>query len=237
MKEEILIELGLNHNEAKVYLALIKLGPSMAGKVAEVSKVHRRTVYDVLESLMDKGLVSFIIKANRKSFEATNPKRLMELLKEKEKDLDNLLPELIAAQRASKEVQTATVYKGKKGVKNIFEDVLKYNKSLVFGSSGRFKETLGPYFTLFQKRKKEKGRGTEAIVSERIKGTDIHLKTPGKIRFLPRQYESPISTLVYGNKVAIVVWTEDPIGFLIESKTAAKSFTNYFKVMWGMAKE
>lgn len=236
MKEETLLGFGLKPNEAKVYLALIKLGPSMAGKVAEISKVHRRTVYDVLESLIDKGLVSFIVKANRKCFEATNPKRLMELLKEKEKDLNHLLPELIATQRASKEVQTATVYKGKKGVKNVFEDVLKYKKSLVFGSSGRFKETLGPYFSLFQKRKKEKGRITEAIVSERVKGTDIHLKTPGKIRFLPRQYESPISTLVYGNKVAIVVWTEEPMGLIIESRQAAKSFTNYFNVMWEIAK-
>lgn len=235
MKEETLQELGLNPNEAKVYLTLIKLGPSMAGKIADISKVHRRTVYDVLESLIDKGLVSFIIKANRKSFEATNPKRLMELLKEKEKDLDNLLPELIATQRASKETQTATVYKGKKGVKNIFEDVIKYKEDLVFGSSGRFREILGPYAWLFQKRKKT-GRKTKIMVSERVRGKEVHKKSTGEVRFLPRQYESPVSTIIYSNKVAIIVWTEEPMGFLIESKAAAKSFRNYFKLMWGIAK-
>jgi len=236
MKEEVLENLGLNPNEAKVYCALIKLGSSLAGRIAEVSKVHRRTVYDVLESLMDKGLVSFIVKANRKYFEATHPKRLMELLKEKEKELNTFLPELIATQEASKEVPTATIYKGKKGVKNIYEDTIKYKEYLVIGSSGKFREILGPYFYLFQKRRKEAGKATKLIISERARGTDAHTKTPGEIKFLPKQYESPISTLIYGNKVAIIVWTEEPIGFLIESKEASKSFRKYFNLMWEIAK-
>ena len=58
--------LGLSNIEAKVYLSLLELGNAVANKVAEKSGIHRRTVYDALETLIEKGLVSFVIEANKK---------------------------------------------------------------------------------------------------------------------------------------------------------------------------
>ena len=70
MREEILEEFGLTKNEVKIYLTLLKMGRALAGEITEKSGIHRRNVYDSIERLMKKGLVSFIIQNNRKYFRA-----------------------------------------------------------------------------------------------------------------------------------------------------------------------
>jgi len=237
MNIETLEKIGLNPNEARVYLALLELGPSLAGKITEKSKVHRRTVYDVLELLIDRGLVSYIVEANRKVFEATEPERLLELLKEREKEIKEVLPELQAKRNASKRKQEATVFRGKRGLRTIFEDILKYKENWVFGSHGRFREVLGPFFEQYQKRKKEKKIHTRLLVSSRLKQSDIIRLTPGEHRFLKKEYDSPVSTIVYGNKVAIIIWIEEPIGLVLEGNEVSQSFRYYFDVMWKLAKK
>jgi sugar-specific transcriptional regulator TrmB len=229
-------KIGLSANEARVYLALLELGPSLAGKVTEMSKVNRRTVYDVLESLIDKGLVSYVIEANRKVFEATNPVRFCELLKERESEIRAALPELQAKREAARKRQEAAVFRGKKGIRTIFEDILKYRENLVFGSHGRFKDVMGPFFKQYQRRKKSLNINTKLLLSERLRKSDIVKSTPGEHRFLKKEYDSPVSTIIYGDKTAIIIWADEPIGFVVAGKEVASSFQNYFKIMWEMAK-
>ena len=49
---EILKEIGLGHNQSKVYLTLVKLGPNMAGKIAKESNIDRSACYDSLKALI-----------------------------------------------------------------------------------------------------------------------------------------------------------------------------------------
>lgn len=236
MNIETLEKTGLNANEAKVYLALLELGPSLAGKITERSKVNRRTVYDVLESLIDKGLVSYVIEASRKMFEAADPLRFLDILEERKKEIQEALPELRAKKEASGKKQEATIFRGKKGIKTIFQDILRHKEYWVFGSSGKFKEILGPFFSLFQKQIKEKRIKLRLLISETARETDIALHAQ-EVRFLPKEYTTLISTIVYSNKVAIVSWTENPVGFLLDDKQTADSYRTYFKFMWGIAKK
>lgn len=235
MIQKTLEKVGLNPNEAKVYLALLELGPSLAGKITEKSKVHRRTVYDVLESLIDKGLVSYIIEANRKVFEASDPFRFLELIKEREKEVKSAMPELQAKKKAAKKKQEATIFRGKKGIKTILEDILKHKEYDFFGSHGKFKDVMGPLFDLFQKRVIQNRIKVRGIVSSRLRGKKSLYKHV-KVRFLKKEYGSPISTLIFGNKVAIIIWTAEPIGLVTVGNEVSKAFRNYFSIMWGIAK-
>jgi sugar-specific transcriptional regulator TrmB len=239
--EEKLRKLGLSQTEARVYLALLDLGTSLAGDITKRANVNRTNCYDALQKLMTKGLVSFVVKANRKYFHAETPLKFLALLKEeeeqlkeKEKEVKNFLPFLLQKTKSSIEYPQATIFRGKKGIKSIYEDVLRYKDPRIFGSSGKFKENLDTFFSLFQKRVKEchiKGRLIEA---EKVRGTEItkHFTT----KYLPNSYITLISTLVYGDKVAIISWTSNPIGFVIEDKQTANSFKVYFDFMWQQAK-
>lgn len=230
-------KIGLNVNEARIYLALLELGPTLAGRIAEKSKVNRRTVYDALGSLIDKGLAGFIIEANRKVFQATDPTKFLEIIKEYENEFEGLLPHLIARQKLSKKGQEAIIYRGKKGIKTIFGDVLKFKENLVFGSHGRFREALGPFFEQYQRRKGKRRIRTKLLLSERLRNSEIVKLTPGAHRFLKKEYDSPVSTIIYGNKVAMIVWSEEPIGIMITGDEVSKSFRNYFDIMWCIGKK
>lgn len=239
---ETLRKLGLSQTEVKIYLALIELGLSLAGTITKKAQINRSNCYDGLQRLLEKGLISFVIKAQRKYFKAEDPIRLQKMLEvqkqqlnEKEEELNSILPELTLKSKKNQEKPLVTLYQGTKGVKSIFEDVLKHKEYWVFGSSGKVKEKLGPYFKLLQKRVKENNIKVRLLTGEKARGTDIpsHAQT----RYLPNEYTTLISTLVYADKVAIVSWTDNPVGFLMEDKRTADSYRKYFEFMWRAAKK
>ena len=117
MDLKILEDAGLTNTEAKVYLMLVKAGSSLAGNISRETGIHRRSVYDAVERLIEKGLVSFITTNNRKYFQAEDPKRLMDMLKEKEDTLGMAMPELDALMRSAPESKETAFYKGRFAVR------------------------------------------------------------------------------------------------------------------------
>ncbi len=242
MNEKIALEqAGLSGNEAKIYLSLLELGSAMAGEITKKSGVNRTNVYDALERLIGKGLVSYVIQSNRKYFEATLPDRIIKYLDEKENELKrkkklihSILPELELKRKLSKEPQEATIYKGKKGIKSIAEDVLKTKKELLtFGAEGKFVDVFTHYAQQWHIRRKKLNIPVKIIYNERIRHKKSKAKFPIlKMRFNAHLYDTPATTWVYGNKVAIVVWSDQPIATLIRSKEVADSYKQFFDILW-----
>src|SRR3989344_3270554 len=92
--DETLKELGLADEEVKVYLGMLKIGSNLASKISEETRINRSHVYQLLERLIAKGFVSYAIKENRKYFSAVNPEKLIQIVKEREQKLKNILPNL-----------------------------------------------------------------------------------------------------------------------------------------------
>ncbi len=235
--QETLREIGLTNTEVKVYLALLDLGSGLAGEITKKSEVNRTNVYDALERLIEKGLATYVISANRKVFEAISPERLKEILEEKTNKLNKILPQLKQIHKESKIKEEATIFKGKKGIKSVFEDILK-DKQPVFsyGAEGRFGTTLPAYHKEWNLRRAKAGIKIKMIYSETVKRKKLreYLKLK-QMRFLPKEYEFPSNVLIYGNKVVTIVWADLPFAFLIKSKHAAKSYMNFFKIFWKIA--
>jgi len=63
---QTLVDLGLTVLQARVYLALARLGPSTVTKAAKEAVVARQDVYRVLAGLQEKGLVEKIISKPNK---------------------------------------------------------------------------------------------------------------------------------------------------------------------------
>jgi len=95
MNPETLMQFDLTKNEALVYKALLELGPSLAGQLSRKTGMHRRTLYDTTEMLVKKGLIDYILKNNRRLFEAANPKKFLEIEKEKEELINENLNEML----------------------------------------------------------------------------------------------------------------------------------------------
>jgi sugar-specific transcriptional regulator TrmB len=233
--KETLKWIGLTGNEAKIYLAMLRLGSSKAGKIAKESQLNRTATYDSLKRLLDKGLISYVIEANIKWFKAVNPERLLEILKEKEEETKKVLPNLIGIYKAPKETHNVTLYYGYKGVKSVFQDIIREGKpNCVLDAEGQFTEKMPYYAPHFSKQVEEKKIPIRHIVR---RGVDIHPTKTTEVRFISRELHSTAVTNIYGDRIAIIVWTDPPEAVIIKNKAAADAYRIYFEMIWKTAKE
>lgn len=246
MNADILTKIGLTTNEVKVYLGLLELGPVPAGELIKKAEIHRTAAYDILERLIEKGLVTYIIVAKIKQFEAIDPILLLDFIDRQKEELDNyrsdvekLIPELRLKRTVSKERQEATVFKGKRAIKTITEDILRTGKTLyVYGAEGKLKELFPVYYQLFHKKRMQKKIKIKIIYCEKIRKQERHKELQNvEMKYLPDAFETPANTWIFGDKIAIIVWSEQPIATLIRSKEVSKAYETNFNVLWSVAKE
>ncbi|MCK5474166.1 MAG: helix-turn-helix domain-containing protein [Candidatus Aenigmarchaeota archaeon] len=227
-------KMGLSDNETKIYFTLLELGSSKAGRLSKESRINRTTTYDALKRLLEKGLINYVIKENRKWFEAAPPERLKEYLKEKEEELEKIMPMLKKIHSSPKEKHNVTLYYGYKGVKTVFMNIIREGKDNdVFGDEGQLSKkrpAFAKYFANWQDKNKIRTRLLSGLKTPEAysKGTTY--------RYLPLPTLSPVATNIYGNKIAIIIWTDTPEAIIIENKAAAESYRNYFEFLWKSAK-
>lgn len=243
MKAEIkerLKEAGLTENEAKAYLALLEAGPSHAGLISRRSGLHRRVVYDAIEMLIKKGLVGYILRNNVKLFQASSPSRFLEILKEKENLIQEVMPEMLEFYNQSKEKEETLFFKGKNGLKTVFEDQLKEAEKtkeiLIVDTSHLAYEMFDIYFHWFDKRRQEKKIKAKIIFN--IEEKKLKPKIPlAEIRYLSSKYATPAAINIYGDKTAIIHWSkENPFAIVIKNQEISRGYRKYFELMWNSAK-
>ena len=74
--EEILSKVGLTGQEARAYLALLELQQAQTGPLCKFTKIASSNIYAILDSLMQKGLVSYRVQNNIKVFMPAPPDTL-----------------------------------------------------------------------------------------------------------------------------------------------------------------
>jgi len=236
MRTELLENLGMTKVEIKVYLSLLELNSASASELAERTGLYRKNTYDALNRLIKKGIVSFAKVESKNIYTTADPHKLLEFIDIKRQEIESTLPELKKLFKSSPKYDDVTVYKGKEGLKTIFEDIIKsktnYDK---FGSGEKFKQYLKFYYLQYQKKKVENGIKCRAIYSENERNEDFVQEFVGEVRFLPKEFVNPTTTIIYGDKVAIIIWKENPLGILIRSREVAKSYRYYFGSLWGVS--
>jgi sugar-specific transcriptional regulator TrmB len=165
--KEYIRKAGLTENESIIYTTLLEQGPSQAGNISRKSGLHRRVIYDTIEMLIKKGLVGYILKNNKKLFQASSPKRLLEIIKEKEESIENIMPQMLSLYTKTKEKEETNFYKGKNGLKTVFEEQLEEKEILIIGASNLAYDMLEFYFHWFDKRRVEKKVKTKIIFNQK----------------------------------------------------------------------
>ncbi|MBW2981519.1 hypothetical protein KY343_01435 [Candidatus Woesearchaeota archaeon] len=241
MFEDVLRDLGLSINESKVYLALVELGQSTVGNISKKCKVHRTNVYDSLRKLESKEIVVGSEINGTKCFDAKDPNELISLLKRKEEQLKKVLPQfMLDYNLASKQANSTHIFEGVKAIHDILEGFLNYNEPiLVYGVPKNAPEILGDWLAPHHKRRIAKKVLMKHIYNEDAKE---RVKFLNKMEYteagyLPKEYNSPVSTEICGEEVIFVFWKTSPIVIHIKNKQIADYYKRYFDRLWGLAKK
>ena len=237
-------QLGLTEGEARVYFSLLKLGSTKIGQVVKDSRISRSKVYDVLERLTTKGLVSHITIGEVRHYNAIEPYRLRDYIAKKEEQvrsqreiIDDMIPYL--AQVASRNrASSAEIFTGDKGLRTAYEimykdakagDVLRY-----FYPYDDYHEVASPFYERlyqFQRSKKLKEKGIGIVAFKRSKYYKSYPKD-ARMRFV--SFPLPGTMDVFQDKLFVVSW-EAMTGILVTSKEISDHFSKYFDSVWEIA--
>ena len=240
MYQEILQKVGLSTNEAKVYEAMLKLGVTTANKIALEAKIQRRNVYDTVKKLKEKGLCSELVEENIRKFKAINPQRLLDMLKEKEDIIEQTIPQMVKHYEATAPVEQTIVYRGMEAIKNLYWDVVREGKDYyTIGGRGNWLDSRWKFFLpKFDKERLKKGIKMRHLFYHELKNPKHprHVITKilkqSKHRFLPKNFTSPCSIIIYGNRVGSMTWGEEPMVVVTISDIIAEGYKKYFEFMW-----
>lgn len=246
MDKETLIALGLSRREAKVYFELLHVDEEFASDISEKTDESRTNTYDTLNSLIKKGLISYVIKNSKKYFMANNPKKLlewMELKKEQaikeEKKVEKMIPELMKLRLPKEKKVTVEVYEGKEGVRTMLKETVESSKKtkelLIFGAiSGHLRELDPIYHERYFNERKQYKIKTRYIF---IEGEKYPEAPNSEYRFLPKPYKSFAATAIHGDEVSFWLLTKPEIVILVKNKEFAETYKNNFELLWKLAKK
>ena len=216
MNITVLKEAGLTDGEVKVYLALLEVGSSTIGPILERSKVTKSIIYRILDRLIEKGLVSYIIKNKTKHFQAASPNKLLDYVEARKEEMDEnkkkiqeLLPELLLKQNLSKKSE-ATVYEGFKGIITAhdkrFERLKRGDEYFFFGLPQKQPEYFHAYWQKDHKKRMKLGIKCKMLYDQKVTDSILKNRNDFKLcdaRRMPLDVNSPAWILGYKDVTVI----------------------------------
>lgn len=263
MLNEDLNKLGLTNGEARVYLSLLKLGSAKVGAIARDSTISYSKVYDVLQRLSIKGLVSQIIVENIKHFNAVEPYRLHEYIKRKEEELDTqkgiidkIIPQLAeyASDNRNKKKSSAEIFIGDSGLRTAYEilfnnisrrkkkndndkDNDKDNDDVLryFYPHAGYHEVATPFYSRLYQFQKSKKIKHKGIATFAFKRSKHFSEIPKDVNMKFVNFPLPGTMDILRDKLLIISWNSTATGILIISEEIAEHFKSYFDKIWDIA--
>jgi sugar-specific transcriptional regulator TrmB len=244
MNQKLLEEIGLTRSERIVYTTLLKSGSIKVGELLKRVDLHRSRIYEAINRLVEKGLVSSVKRENINYYSACDPERLVSYIEEqkkalarKERKVKELLPELRKQMPTELPEGEAHVFAGKEGFKSIRKDVLRQGKDLLLiGAIGK-EDELEYFFPGFDRQRVKQGIKLKVLYDHQVRGRKISKLKLMERKFLPKEYSSPAVINIYADRVVNVLWKDDnPLCFMIINQEIADSYRKWFRHMWKHSK-
>ena len=245
VSEASLEEFGLSKNEAKIYSFLLKRGACTTGPIIKETRIASSRVYNSLNSLVAKGLATYTVQKDGKYFEAADPKKLVDIERERMKKIETLLPELIKLQRKKIPERKTAIYEGFEGFKTAFKKIIDDcpvgGTIYIVGFSEQPYATkaLRTFLNNMNVKSAKKKQKLKIILDSSVRetlGKDREKEKYTQVRYMPEGYISPAAIDISEDYVYIFLWEETPFVYMIKNKRIVESFKQYFKFLWSIAK-
>lgn len=241
--------LGLGPNEAKVYLASLKVGETTIGDLQRESDLHKQLVYNATEILQREGLLIISEVRGRKHFTAADPSLLEQRIEDRLGAVRGLLPALYQVASTKKEKDLVRTYHGLKAVQQYYQESIRTQPEgmpeLVTGVGGQgfFKlwQIDNPYFQKYEATRNQKGIPLKLLfflAKDEDKAALIGSKSRKdlEIRVISDSNQTPIDIVVWHNHVGLTIYGQEPYLIDIAGEQMVKTFQKFFDILWQTSK-
>lgn len=238
--------LGLKDKEAAVYLACLELGPSPVQQISRKAAVVRATTYVVLESLLQRGLVTQFKEGKKTLFSAEPPRQLLRLLEkqeeaitEKKHELEQLLPELQVFMKSDDERPTVRYFAGKEGLRAMRQEIIMYSQPgdtiYNFTPLDHVYAVFADQEESFYRQRLAKGiKGKTILTTKSKRFKETHHSPDGQdLKYIsPERFPGSSGFTIFRDRVAIGSFTGQLGGVIIESQAMADTMRCLFELAW-----
>ncbi len=240
----ILKELGLTESEAEIYFISLSLGPSTILKMAQASGIKRTTVYSIVDSLKQKGLVNIELAGFKKKFVAEDPQRLEEILETRKEKFRKLLPEFSAIYNLRGGESFIKYYEGIPAIKGIYEsmirDIKPHEDYLVIGNQDNVLNLDQEYMLDFLHRRAKLPINIKMIFQEsemahKLKEQEKNFNS--KIKILHPGTKFNTNLVITPQRVFIHQLIQPIIAIVIENKSIIQMHKEMYEVIWNSLPE
>jgi sugar-specific transcriptional regulator TrmB len=231
-------QLDLSGKKADVYLACLELGASSVIEIAKKAGIKRTTAYDILLDLAQKGLVSETSKGKKRLFVGEDPEKILKNLQSKERMLFEILPLLKSVYNVKGVKPKIRYYEGLEGLKETYNDTLKYTGEMLAFASEDVVKILGNdwAYGYIKKRVKNNLRVRAIMPASEIISRDYFARDPEHLRVSklvdPKKYPFSMEINIYGHSKVSLMSSKEQLGLVIESTEIYNTMKLIFELVW-----
>jgi HTH-type transcriptional regulator, sugar sensing transcriptional regulator len=239
--EKLLMQLGLEEKEAKIYLACLHLGKASVFHIAKESQLKRTTAYFVLNNLNIKGLINISKTKKSALYQAVSPKELLRQIEFRKKNLEENLPELMNVYKDHPDKPEVKILEGEAGLEQIYREAievsLKGKEILIYGKVDHFEKEYKKIFELWRKEIKEKKCSAREIIEDSQFARE-YARRLSNVRNKKHNIKLTKSSIfkcdnvIFDDKLAIISIGKNTFVTVIKSKDIVETYRNVFDLMW-----
>ncbi|PIR03662.1 MAG: hypothetical protein COV59_05770 [Candidatus Magasanikbacteria bacterium CG11_big_fil_rev_8_21_14_0_20_39_34] len=248
ISQKILQKLGFSQKEIAVYLTLLELDTGTVTNIAKKSGINRTSCYDILHSLLYKGLITKFEKQKRQYYSARDPKYLLSYfenekkalekqLEKKKKSVVQILPELRSLVNPKSTTKPKVqFFEGEKGMREAYEDTLSSSEEILsYANVETMHDALPNFFPDYYQRRVEAQISIRGIFPQnktslkRAKKDSEEMRTSLSLPECSMTFSPEVN--IYDNKMLIASWKEK-MAVIIESKELADLQKLIYNLLW-----
>lgn len=237
---ETLKDIGLDETEAQIYLTSLSLGPTTVLKIARNSDIKRTTIYGVIESLKNKGLMKIELKGLKQLYIAENPEKLEDILDNRKREFSAKLPSFMALYKLEGGESSIKYYTGLKDMKKVYlstiDDIKRGGEYLVITNEEKWFE-LDPEFWMKEYIEvRAKLPCKTRLISQDSKTAREHERFQAnyneQFKIFKNEVSLNIDMVLTPNKLVIVDLLPPLTTLVIENKNIIELQKQLFEIIW-----
>ena len=228
----------MNEKQAKIYLASLELGETTIKEIAKKAEIKRTTIYDLIDEMLESGLLKQTIKGTRKKFIAASPEELQLLVQKREALLSQIMPALNSMSNVGNVKPKIRFYEGQEGLGEIYADTLKYSSEILAFASDDVVKVLGmDWATHYIKQRAQKRIYYKGIIPRSaLIEKEFASKNQEQLRSIKmidgKKYPLSNEIMIYGHQKIAIISAKDAMGIIIESAEIYRTQKSLFELLW-----
>jgi len=243
---DILNYAGLDDLEAKVYSTLLEKGSLSILEIATNANVKRTNLYNIMDDLEKKNLVTKVIQGKTTKYFPQSPKEIQKLLELRENQFsiakntfELLIDNLQSKYNLVSNKPEITYLEGIKGLQKMYQDILDTKEDILLFRSHLDNDNEEVNKVVQKQIVEQVKRGIHArVIGPKAQLSKKMYLDADKLRLVERRiiskfdFKLPAQIVIYGTKTAIADLKENITITIIDNPDITQTFKILFDFVW-----